>query len=128
MLGWLMGTGNKSKQGENNIELAKYTEYIDNLTKEKVKLQELGKNYPNITWTKEEIVNLTDFIRKTTINKENLNKLPEGQQSLQGQEGPQGQEGQQSPEGQQQQPTSGGTRKKRKNRKHRKHKKKTLKH
>lgn len=96
---------NKTEPNNKNTlrdgEVAKFNEYINDLTNVKDKLNKLNIAH-KFNWIQPEIDTLTQLIDNSTIIKDNLTTT---------------------------QPiTGGGTRKKRKNRKHKKHKKKTLKH
>jgi hypothetical protein len=127
----------KNILGTDKLKLEKYTEYIGNLTKEKVKLEELQKKYPKITWINQEKENLIAFIRKSNKPQESSletdskdvkpttpdsatpdSATPDSATPKSELETPD------SPHAQ----TKGGTRKKRKNKKRKKHKKKTFKY
>jgi hypothetical protein len=134
--GTLFGTNtkgsNKTEPNNKNTlrdgEVAKFNEYINDLTNVEAKLNKLNSAH-KFNWIQPEIDNLAQFISKTNINKDNLTKTQEEPQESNNQESnnPEGTKPETNPIVQQ--PiTSGGTRKKRKNRKHKKHKKKTLKH
>jgi hypothetical protein len=135
----------KNILGTDKLKLEKYTEYIGNLTKEKVKLEELQKKYPKIAWINQEKENLTAFIRKsnkpqessletdskdvkpTTLDPTTLDPITQDSatpDSATSASKTSASETQDSPHGQ----TTGGTRKKRKNKKRKKHKKKTFKY
>ena len=127
----------KNILGTDKLKLEKYTEYIGNLTKEKVKLEELQKKYPKIAWINQEKENLTAFIRKSnkpqessleTDSKDEKPTTPDSATSAletSASETPKSEvETPDSPHAQ----TKGGTRKKRKNKKRKKHKKKTFKY
>jgi hypothetical protein len=119
------------------LKLEKYTEYIGNLTKEKVKLEELQKKYPKIAWINQEKENLTAFIRKSNKPQESsletdskdvkpptLDPTTQDPITQDSATSASKLETQGSPPAQ----TTGGTRKKRKNKKRKKHKKKTFKY
>jgi hypothetical protein len=117
------------------LKLEKYTEYIGNLTKEKVKLEELQKKYPKIAWIKEEKDRLIEFIKKSnkpqesSLETDSKDEKPTTQDSATSDSATSASktsalETPDSPPAQ----TTGGTRKKRKNKKRKKHKKKTFKY
>jgi hypothetical protein len=125
----------KNILGTDKLKLEKYTEYIGNLTKEKVKLEELYKKYPDIAWIKEEKDKLIEFIKKSNKPQESSLETdskdekpptldPTTQDSATPDSVTSASETQDSLHGQ----TTGGTRKKRKNKKRKKHKKKTFKY
>ena len=125
----------KNILGTDKLKLEKYTEYIGNLTKEKVKLEELYKKYPDIAWIKEEKDKLIEFIKKSnkpqessleTDSKDVKPRTPDSAtpDSATSASETSASETPDSPQAQ----TTGGTRKKRKNKKRKKHKKKTFKY
>jgi hypothetical protein len=127
----------KNILGTDKLKLEKYTEYIGNLTKEKVKLEELQKKYPDIAWINQEKENLRAFIEKSNKPQESSHvteledektTTPDSATSAlktSASETPKSKlETPDSPDAQ----TTGGTRKKRKNKKRKKHKKKTFKY
>ena len=122
--------------GTDKLKLEKYTEYIGNLTKEKVKLEELHKKYPDIAWIKKEKDNLRAFIEKSNNPQENSPvtglkdeklSIPKSASNdpLATSELATSKPASSEPEDAK---TTGGTRKKRKNKKRKKHKKKTFKY
>jgi hypothetical protein len=129
----------KNILGTDKLKLEKYTEYIGNLTKEKVKLEELQKKYPDIAWIKEEKDKLIEFIKKSNKPQEDvkpttLDPITQDSATPDSATPDSATSASKTSKSELETPdslhaqTTGGTRKKRKNKKRKKHKKKTFKY